>query len=106
MKITIAVLFVLFATAAFAQNGPVLSSQVSMISVPEHPLHAEQHPMALEQSLFGSNNAYNYAQGEVPLWEFGPVAPPPTPLGDIARAFRKEKLSLKKAEFVLDKQGS
>jgi hypothetical protein len=39
------------------------------------------------------------------LWEFGPVSQP-TPLGDVARAYRKEKSVAKKAELVLEKQGS
>ena len=107
MKITITVLFILCAAVAFGQqNGAVLTNQVSILSVPDHPEHAEQHAMALEHSLIGSSDTYNYAQGERPLWEFGPVAPPPTPLGDIARAYRKEKLTAKKAEIVLNKQGS
>lgn len=107
MKITLVVLFIFCAAAAFGQqNGAVLSNQVSSFAIPDHPQHAEQRPMAMELSLVGSSDTYNYAQGERPLWEFGPVAPPPTPLGDVARAFRKEKLTAKKAELVLDKQGS
>ncbi len=30
----------------------------------------------------------------------------PTPLGDVARAYRREKLAAKKAEIVFEKQGS
>jgi len=62
--------------------------------------------MATETPLVGdSPNAYTYAQGERPLWEFGPVSPP-VPLGDVARAYRKEKLTAKKAEIIFEKQGS
>jgi len=32
--------------------------------------------------------------------------PAPAPLGDAARAYRKEKMAAKKAETVLEKQGS
>lgn len=53
----------------------------------------------------GAADAYGYAQGEQPLWEFGPVSQP-VPLGDIARAYRKEKMTGKKAEILLEKQGS
>ena len=62
--------------------------------------------MASETSIIGgSPNTYTYAQGERPLWEFGPVSQP-TPLGDVARAYRKEKVAARKAEIVFEKQGS
>jgi hypothetical protein len=32
--------------------------------------------------------------------------PEPAPRGDVARAFRKEKMTARKAEKVLEKQGS
>jgi len=105
MKITLFVLFILCTAAAFGQTGvSVLSNQPQVIESPSHPLRAAIHDMATETPLVGGGT-YTYAQGERPLWEFGPVSQP-TPLGDIARAFRKEKQSAKKAEIVLDKQGS
>jgi hypothetical protein len=62
--------------------------------------------MATEQFLVGgSTSTYTYAQGERPLWEFGSVVEP-TPLGDVARAYRREKLGAKKAQKVFEKQGS
>jgi hypothetical protein len=62
--------------------------------------------MASEHALVGGGpGTYSYAQGERPLWEFGPVSVP-VPLGDVARAVRKEKLTAKKAEIVFEKQGS
>jgi hypothetical protein len=103
---------ILFATilfcsaAAFGQVG-ALSNQAVPLQIPDHPQHASYTPMASETPIVGgAPNAYTYAQGERPLWEFGPVSAPPTPLGDVARAFRKEKLAAKKAEIVLEKQGS
>jgi len=39
------------------------------------------------------------------LWEFGPVSQS-VPLGDVARAYRREKLTVKKSEVILEKQGS
>jgi len=106
MKTTLCVLFILCAAAAFGQTASVLPSQSQAISVPDHPLHAELHEMAVERPLVGgSANAYTYAQGERPLWEFGPSFPPPTPLGDVARAYRKDRPA-KKAEITLEKQGS
>ena len=107
MKITLTILFLLCTVAAFGQAAGSISSQVSIVEIPDHPAHAELREMAQERPLVGGScNTYTYAQGERPLWEFGPVAPPPTPLGDIARAYRKEKLAVKRAEIVFEKQGS
>ena len=97
-------MIVFAASACFGQAVGAISSQAQPIQVPSHPMHAEQHAMASEQSLVGGGN-YAYAQGERPLWEFGPVSQP-VPLGDIAREVRKQKLTAKKAEFVFEKQGS
>lgn len=106
MKITFAVLFILLAATAFGQTAGVLPSQPVIISVPSHPLHAGPHDMAMETPLVGQGpNTYSYAQGERPLWEFGPVKEEPS-LGDVARAYRKQKLTAKKAEIVFEKQGS
>src|ERR1700690_1925569 len=105
MKITLFVLFLICTSAAFGQAGvSVLPSQPQVLQSPSHPLHAEMHAMATESPLVGGGS-YTYAQGERPLWEFGPVSEP-TPLGALARAYRKEKLAAKKAEIVFEKQGS
>jgi len=107
MKITLFALLILCTAAAVGQTAPVLPNQVQMVVVPEHIQHAEQHEMAQEHPLVGSTgDTYTFAKGERPLWEFGPVLPPPTPLGDVARAIRKEKLAAKKAEIIFEKQGS
>jgi len=90
---------------ALGQNVGSISSQVQPVYVPDHPQHATQHAMAAEHSLVGSTEAYSYAQGERPLWEFGPFSEP-TPLGDVAREVRKEKLTAKKATIIFEKQGS
>jgi hypothetical protein len=105
MKTIFVVLFVLCATAAFAQAGAV-SSQPQVLELPDHPLHAGPHAMATESPIVGGDaGTYTYAQGERPLWEFGPVSVP-VPLGDVARAYRKEKATAPKAEIVFEKQGS
>lgn len=103
MKTTLVALFILVAASAFGQS--VLSNQPQIIEPASHPLHAEQHSLASETPLVGGG-AYTYAQGERPLWEFGSPNPAPTPLGDVARAYRREKLAAKKAEIVFEKQGS
>jgi hypothetical protein len=107
MKITLFLLILLVLTAAaFGQTASVLSSEVRINPVPDHPQHASQHSMADEHPLVGGGpGTYTYAQGERPLWEFGPVTEP-VPLGDVARAYRKEKLAAKKAQIVFEKQGS
>jgi hypothetical protein len=107
MKITLFVLLILCTAAAFGQTAPVMQSQPQMMVIPDHTAHADRHDLATEHPLVGgSSDTYTYAQGERPLWEFGPMLPPPMPLGDVARAFRKEKLAAKKAEIVFEKQGS
>ena len=54
--------------------------------------------MALEQNLL-ENASYSYARGERPLWEVQPLAHQ-VPLGDIARALKKEHETAKKADFI------
>jgi len=105
MKITLFVCFALCAASAFGQSA--LSSQPQIIQPPSHPLHAELHAMGAETALVGGGT-YTYAQGERPLWEFGPPLPAPAtaPLGDVARAYRKEKAAARKAGIVIEKQGS
>lgn len=102
MKTTLCLIFLLCATAAFAQSAPVLSNQASIIQIPDHVQHASQHDLAQSESLL-EQSAYTYAQGERPLWEFGPVGPPPVPLGDLARAARKEHAHDKKAQIIWEK---
>jgi hypothetical protein len=107
MKTTLVVLFVLLAATAFGQqSAPVLSNQISVTHFSDHPEHAEPHAMAAENPIAGgAADVYSYAQGEIPLWQLGPLSEP-VPLGDVARAFRKEKQAGRKAEVTLEKQGS
>jgi hypothetical protein len=105
-KTTLLALFLLCSAAAFAQVAGSVSSTVVLPPMPEHVEHAEAHAMAVEHSLVGGgSDTYTTAHGERPLWEFGPVTEE-TPLGDVARAYRKEKMTGKKAEIILEKQGS
>jgi hypothetical protein len=101
------VVIVCAGSACFGQVAASISNQPQPIMMPSHPMTAQQHSLAMEQSLVGGGpSTYAYAQGERPLWEFGPSLPPPVPLGDVARAVRKEKATAKKSEFVFEKQGS
>src|SRR5271170_6787902 len=90
----------LCATSAFAQNAPVLSNNPAPIQIQEHVQHASDHALASESTLFSSASPYSYAQGEVPLADVGTI-PYETPLGDIARAYRKEHAIVPKATKVL-----
>lgn len=100
MKITIFAFCLLFATASFGQTASVLSNVPQPTVIPEHPQHASQHAMAPENSLLGTS-AYSYAQGEQPVVEFGSLKQE-TPLGDVARAYRKGHVVDKKAVKVLE----
>jgi hypothetical protein len=107
MKTTLFALILLGTATALAQTAALLPSQPQILHMTDHPMHAENMPLATEHSLVGGGpSTYTWAQGERPLWEFGPVSEAPRPLGDIAREYRKEKLTAKKAELVLEKQGS
>jgi hypothetical protein len=94
MKKTIFAFCFLCATTAFGQTAGSLSSAAQPTVIPDHPQHASEHAMAQESSLLG-NSAYTYAQGERPLWEFATVKNE-TPLGDTARALKKERTENKK----------
>jgi hypothetical protein len=107
MKTTLFALILLCTAAAFGQTAALLPNQPQVLHMTDHPMHAETMPLATEHSLVGGGpGTYTVAQGERPLWEFGPVSEPARPLGDIAREYRKEKQTARKAEVVLEKQGS
>ena len=106
MKTTLTILFLMFAASAFGQSVGVMPMTGTTFVVQDHAMHADYHALATETSLVGGQpGGVTYAQGERPLWEFGPFSTP-TPLGDVARAVRKEKLNAKKAEIKFEKQGS
>jgi hypothetical protein len=88
MKTTLVVLCFLCATAAFAQTASVIPSTAQPMQMVDHTERASEHAMAPESSLL-SVSSYTYARGEQPLSEFVTFKQE-TPLGDIARAFRKE----------------
>ncbi|MGD0268874.1 MAG: hypothetical protein ABSB14_07400 [Candidatus Sulfotelmatobacter sp.] len=100
MKSTIfALCFLCGTAAAFGQTASVQSNNPQPIQMPDdRPQHASEHAMGTESSLL-SSGTISYAKGEVPLAE---LASPMyhTPLGDIARAYRKEHATLPKATKV------
>lgn len=106
MKTTLLVFTIFCSAGAFAQGYGATSSEAHPMQIMGHPLQASQGTMGAEHSLVGGGpSTYSYAQGERPLWEFGEIKPQ-APLGDVARAVRKEKETAKKAEIVFEKQGS
>jgi hypothetical protein len=100
---TLTFLCFLCATSAFAQTAPVVSNNPTPIQMQEHLQHATDHALASESSLFRATSPYSYAQGEVPLAELGTI-PYETPLGDVARAYRKEHAVVPKATKVLQSE--
>jgi len=100
MKATLFGLCILCSTAAFGQFGATISARTQQMQFETNPLHASFTPMAESQNLIGTSaSTYTYAQGERPLWEVA-VAKQETPLGDSARALRKEHETVKKAGRV------
>jgi hypothetical protein len=76
--------------AMSAMNG-----QPQMLVLPDYPQHASQNGMAQSHDLMERSGSSS-AHGDRPLWEFMPE-PHVTPLGDSARAIRKEHATAKKA---------
>lgn len=100
MKASLFLLFFLCATAAFGQSVSFLNAEPQPLVLPSHAQHASRQPMGLEQNLLGDGaNGYTYAQGERPLWDVVPASNA-VPLGDVARAFKKEHATAKKADIV------
>ena len=75
-----------------------LVNEPQMVTFSSHANHATQQNMSAEQSLLERSSVV-YAQGERPLWEVAPKSQP-TPLGDVARALRKEHEAVKKADII------
>lgn len=99
MKTLTIVFCLLCASAAFGQTvGVVLNNQPQIIQVPSHPEHASQQLMAENQSLLISYSPVQ-AHGERPLWEVGKLSPS-VPLGDVARALRREHELARKSKAV------
>lgn len=106
MKTLFAALLLCSAAALGQTGASAVSNQVTPLQIADHPEHASYNHLASESPLVGgASDTYSYAQGERPLWEFGPLSVP-VPLGDVARAYRNGKRAAKKAQVVLEKQGS
>ncbi len=101
MKTIIFAVCFLCTTAAFAQvGGASISGRAQPISFESNPQHATRQAMAEPQNLTDSSaSTYTYGQGERPLWEVAEEKHE-APLGDSARALRKEHEVVKKSAKV------
>jgi len=79
-------------------GGGTMNSQAHPLVMSGNPQHASQAAMSAEQSLIGRSTSIS-AHGERPLWEVMPEAPV-VPLGDSARALKKEHAAAKKAVMI------
>lgn len=91
-------LCLLLGAAAFGQTASVLSGEPQPLQMGSHPARAYQQPMGVEQVLL-EHSAYTSGKGERPLWEVAPMWHA-LPLGDVARALKKEHATAKKAEII------
>jgi hypothetical protein len=100
---TVCFLCCLSAATAFSQSASVLNAYPQPMQMAEHTEHASMHAMGQETTLLDTS-VYTCAKGEVPLSELGSI-PYETPLGDVARALRKERAMNKspKAAVVFEK---
>ena len=103
LLVTLAALFLLSAAAqgqACAGYASVISSEPQVLQMPSHQLRATQQLLNGEQNiLFTSQNPWG--KGERPLWEVSKPKPE-VPLGDVARMFREQHATVKKAVKVLE----
>jgi|ERR1700687_3388954 len=100
MKRALFVLFLLSATAAFAQyagGASYLSSEPHIYQFSSHPAHASYAPMSQEQNVLAATS-YSSAQGERPASDF--PQPESVSLGLAARELRQQHAQLKKSPIV------
>ena len=106
MKTTLVLLVVLCGTAAFGQSIAAAVTGPSMQEIFQptiHPERASMQSLAKEENLLQGSMGVYIEHGERPLWEVAPKEKPEIPLGDIARAYRKERETGKKAQIVFEK---
>ena len=100
-KILLALCCLLCTGAAFAQSGAgvsYLSNEPQVLVMPSHPSQASEKGMSGGKSLWTGSGSVS-ARGERPLWEVAPNHTP-VPLGDSARAIKKEHADAKKANVT------
>jgi hypothetical protein len=91
------------AVSAFGQAnfGSAMSGPEEGFQMPDHPQVAAQHAMGQGIDLREASQSVS-DRGEIPLWEAMEMMPSRrvTPLGDLARAIRKEHAAMPKAVII------
>jgi|HubBroStandDraft_1064217.scaffolds.fasta_scaffold119274_1 hypothetical protein len=100
MKMTLFVLCLLFATAAFGQTG---GAPLNALEFADHSARASFQSMSQTNDILGGSSVV-IAHGEVPLADIPLPEIHETPLGDVARQLKKDHLTAKKAQRVWESQ--
>ncbi len=100
--LTLLIFCVLSSTSLFAQYASV-NAEAHPLVMASHEQHASEGNLSPQRDLY-VRTATAMAQGERPLWEFQlPAKPQPTPLGDVARLYRQQHATAKKAVKIFEK---
>ena len=99
MKTTLFALCLLCATAALGQSYPTMTP----LQFGDHSYHASAQSLATPTDILGGSSVV-IGHGEVPLADIPMPKIHETPLGDVAREVRKERLTAKKAQKVWESQ--
>ncbi|HTZ98083.1 MAG TPA: hypothetical protein VMB18_16900 [Terriglobales bacterium] len=95
MKTTLFALCFFFATAAFGQSYPPMNA----LQFVDHTYHAAYHAGAASSNILGGSDVV-VGHGEMALAEIPLPEVHETPLGDVARQVRQERLYGKKAQMI------
>jgi len=97
-------LLLLLGVGAFGQCCQSSMAMTSGWSAPDHSQRAERHGLGAEHDLRESSGV-TMARGELAAWEVLSPAEE-TPLGDVARDYRKEHAAAEKARIVWEQVGN
>ena len=100
-------LLLLLGVGAFGQccqSSIAAAPMTSTWAAPDHSLRASRHGLAPEYDL-REIGGITMAQGELPAWEVMSPAEE-TPLGDVARDYRREHAAARKARIVWEQVGN
>ena len=100
MKIVVLLCFLFVASLTWGQYlaPSIVNGSPQPLRQFSNSQHADVADMRQQQNLLGTNTVTS-AKGERPLWEVAPQTPTVS-LGDVARAWRKQREAAKKATFI------
>ncbi|MFI5109841.1 MAG: hypothetical protein ACHP78_13480 [Terriglobales bacterium] len=107
MKTIFLIPLLLLGVGAFGQccqSSIGAAPMTSTWTAPDHSLHASRHGLGTEYDLRESGGV-TMARGELPAWEVISLTEE-TPLGDVARDYRKEHAAAQKARIVWEQVGN